>query len=94
MILASVPIMAVVLETRPPLYKWFKSSTVKLCTTLSLCSLTKSIISSIDFPDFFISIALYTIRPSPIEAAKESITTIRAPGCSSITSLAAMQALL
>ena len=91
MILASVPIMAVVLETRPPLYKWFKSSTVKLCTTLSL---TKSIISSIDFPDFFISIALYTIRPSPIEAAKESITTIRAPGCSSITSLAAMQALL
>ena len=85
LILASVPIMAVVLETRPPLYKWLRSSTVKLCTTLSLWLLTKFIISSMDFPDFFISTALYTIRPSPIEAANESTTTILASGCSSMT---------
>ena len=88
-----VPTSAVAVETRPPRFRWFKSSTVNQWQSRSTFSFSQARTSSKLFPCWRSLAACQTSSPSPIEAQRESKTSSRRLGNRFFSSFRAKTAL-
>ena len=87
-----VPNRAAAALTRPPRFRWFRSSTVNQWHTFALVSSAKTWTWSMVFPFRFSWTQRYTSSPWPKEALSVSTTKIFRPGYASRRSSAAVTA--
>ena len=84
-----VPNRAAAALTRPPRFRWFRSSTVNQWAMWSLLACTQSRVSSRPAPDSRRRAAWYTSKAWPPEGARVSTTQILRSGNSTRSSSAA-----